>query len=295
MLKSYSDRTLSLLLFISASFWGVYWYPIREIGNHGVDGAWSVVLFNACPLIVLLPLFFWRFKHIRPHLKHASISAIFIGLGLATYAIGLVFAPVVRVTMLFYLTPIWSTLIGVLWLSETLTKGRIIAIGLGLFGIVLLLYKTEQTGQPLNIGDVFAFASGIFWSIGAATLKRFPDTSTLAITTLQFAVTAITAVFFSLVLFNAPAPELETIKSAFGIALVTSILILLPSVVLIFEISKVLYPGRVGILMMSEVIVAIISASFFLPDEQLSIVQWAGAIAILAAAFTEVIYGEVST
>ncbi|MBQ65340.1 MAG: EamA family transporter, partial [Marinovum sp.] len=51
---------------------------------------------------------------------------------------------------------------------------------------------------------------------------------------------------------------------------------------------QILFPGRVGILMMSEVLVAIISASIFLPDEQMALLQWLGAAAIIASAFAEV-------
>ena len=40
--------------------------------------------------------------------------------------------------------------------------------------------------------------------------------------------------------------------------------------------------------MMSEVLVAIISASILLPDEQMAPLQWLGAAAIIVSAFAEV-------
>ena len=43
--------------------------------------------------------------------------------------------------------------------------------------------------------------------------------------------------------------------------------------------------------MMSEVIVACISASIFLPEETMVIIQWFGVIGIVSAALVEVIFG----
>ena len=47
--------------------------------------------------------------------------------------------------------------------------------------------------------------------------------------------------------------------------------------------------------MMSEVIVAIISASILVPEETMVLIQWMGAICIVAAAFIEVFYGNDSS
>lgn len=57
------------------------------------------------------------------------------------------------------------------------------------------------------------------------------------------------------------------LKDAFPTALLWSMVIILPCFLVIFRVSQVLFPGRVGILTMPEVVVAIISASLLLPNE----------------------------
>ena len=52
--------------------------------------------------------------------------------------------------------------------------------------------------------------------------------------------------------------------------------------------SQLLFPGRVGILTMSEVVVAMISAAILLPEEPMLLLQWVGAFAILFAGLIEV-------
>tara|TARA_B100000780_G_scaffold107618_1_gene75286 strand:- start:693 stop:872 length:180 start_codon:yes stop_codon:yes gene_type:complete len=56
-----------------------------------------------------------------------------IGLAFSLYANGLVETTVVRATALYYFSPVWSTLISVLWLSEPLTKARVISIIVSFF------------------------------------------------------------------------------------------------------------------------------------------------------------------
>lgn len=282
-----SDNKLSLILFAAASIWGLYWVPLRFLEAGGVTEAWSVAVFSALPMLVLLPLALT--KKNRAGWQRAAVLGGLVGCGMGFYAFGLVTTSVVRTTILFYLTPIWSTIIGVIWLSETLTKGRVIAIALGLIGLVLLVSGQGEDTPPLNFGDFCAFLSGVFWAMGAAAIKRYPDTPTTTITMFQFAASMAVGVFFALLFVPQDMPGMAEIIATLPVAAGAGVLILLPSVFVILWISKRLFPGRVGILMMSEAMVAIVSATIFLPHETMTILQWAGGATIIAACFCEVV------
>ena len=60
---------------------------------------------------------------------------------------------------------------------------------------------------------------------------------------------------------------------------------------MIFRISQLLFPGRVGILAMTEAIVAIVSAAILIPEESMALLQWLGAGAIIMAGLIEVLFG----
>ena len=60
----------------------------------------------------------------------------------------------------------------------------------------------------------------------------------------------------------------------------------------VFKVSQILFPGRVAILLMSEVVVAIISASVLVPEERMFYLQWLGALAIITAGFTELVIAK---
>ena len=288
----HSDKTLSLAISLSAAAWGLYWFPLRSIENAGLSGSWSVVFFNACPLIVLCPWLVFNFKKLIGSLGPTLLAAIMIGMAFTLYANGLVETTIVRATLLYYLTPVWSTLIGVMWLSEHLTKARIIAIGVAFSGLFLLLSNGESSDYPLNIGDLYSFLSGIFWAIGVATLNRWSNIPILPLATFIFVSTTAFSAIFAGVLYVDPLPDFTMLKTAFPTAAFWSIFILLPCFCIIFRVSQLLFPGRVGILTMSEVIVAIASAAILVPEEKMLLMQWVGAIAILLAGFIEVLFGH---
>ena len=68
-----------------------------------------------------------------------------------------------------------------------------------------------------------------------------------------------------------------------------SILAFLPAVCVLFWAQKFLFPGRVGLLMMSEVLTAVVTASLLLPEESMSAIEWMGAALIVGACLLEVL------
>ena len=183
-------------------------------------------------------------------------------------------------------------MIGVIWLKEKFTKARVISIFIGLLGLFFLLSPNNLSNQSLNIGDLFSVLSGFCWGVGGSILKRNSNTvSIISLATLLYLSTTVISIIFATLFYADPLPNLASIKSAFPTAAFWSIFILSPGFIVIFKVSQILFPGRVGILMMSEVIVACISASILLPEETMVIIQWLGAIGIVSAALVEVIFG----
>ena len=292
--QKYSDNTVSFALIIGAAVWGLYWFPLRAIEGMGLSGSWSVVFINACPLIVLCPLFIFNYKKLLGNFQKTILASIMIGFAFSFYAYALLESSIIRATLLFYLSPLWATAIGVMWLNERITKARILSICIGLVGLFLLLSQNDSINKPLNIGDLFAVLSGVFWAIGGSLLKKYPNISIIPLTTFLYIATTFISVIFAALFYMDPLPDIMVIKIALSTAIIWSVFILAPGFILVFMASKILYPGRVSILMMSEVIVAIISASILVPGETMVLIQWLGAIGIISAGLVEVFYGNKS-
>lgn len=285
------DKTLGIFLALSAGVWGLYWLPLRSIEELGVSASWSVVLFNACPLVVLVPLLLFNYQQLKGLVGPTILAGLMIGIAFNLYANGLLETTVARATLLYYLTPIWSTLLGVVWLSEPLTKARIIAIGVALIGLFLLLSNANSSNQALNIGDLYSFMSGIFWAIGVSVLNRWATIPILPLLAFTFLATTLFSALTAGLLPANPVPDLQAVKMALPAAAFWAIFIFVPSFFIIFRISQLLFPGRVGILTMTEAIVAIVSAAILIPEESMLLLQWLGAGAIIMAGLIEVLFG----
>ena len=287
-----SDKILSLIIVVSSCAWGLYWLPLRSIEQSGIVGSWSIVLVNACPLIILVPLIFFNLDKFKKYPKPILFAGIMIGAAFTFYANGLVQTSVIRATLLFYLSPIWSTIIGIIWLNERLTIARVISIIVALIGLILLLYdfRNQETAM-LNFGDFSSILSGLFWALGASILKKWSKLPIIPLTAIVYFSTTSLSILLAIIVYKAPIPSLVLIGQNFSTAFIWSVIVLLPSFCIIFRISQILFPGRVGILMMSEVAVAVISAKILLPEEQMVILQWIGASAILLAGVVEIIFG----
>ena len=287
LLKSPSSGLASSVVFFAAAFWGVYWIPIRYLESQGVTGTSAVALLSMPAMLPLILIVGLQWSRHRGYLKQTLLIGLFTGLGIALYSSGVVYSSVVRATLLFYLTPVWATLIEIFWLKERADWSRWLAALAGLSGMVLLLSGNGLV--QLSIGDFFAFFSGIFWAIGAAMIKRFDSVPLPGMTLCQFTTTALAALFIGYIIGPENHLSMEKILSVFSIMSVVSIAIMLPVVFAIFWAQKFINPGRVGLLMMSEVLVAVLSASLLLPDERLTIIEWSGALLIISACLIEVL------
>jgi drug/metabolite transporter (DMT)-like permease len=127
--------------------------------------------------------------------------------------------------------------------------------------------------------DLLGLLAGIAWALGSVVIRRFPNADFLHITFMQYSVGGLlagTAAFAMGDVF----PEMHRLIAVLPVAFLASTVVFLPSVLLIFRIMQYVSPGLVGILMLSEVLVAALSSWLFL-QEALSLSQWAGVLAIL--------------
>lgn len=278
----------TLAVALGAAVWGIYWWPLRYVEGLGMTGLWPVVLASAVPLLILLPLLVYRRKQSSGALGVVLLIGLFSGAAVTFYSIGLIYTTVVRATMLFYLTPVWSTLIGISLLNEAVRWNRWAAIALGLLGLYFIVGSNSNNSQPVNIGDWFALASGICWGIGGVLIKRNPEIGVTVMVGWQHMFAFLVALVACLIVSGlAQLPEIDLWIEAAPAMMAYSWFGLVPSLFAIFWASSRLFPGRVGILMMTEVLVAVISASIFL-QETVVAMEWLGVVLIIVAGVFEV-------
>ncbi|HJR23597.1 MAG TPA: EamA family transporter, partial [Dongiaceae bacterium] len=108
-------------LLVGAILSGLTWIPLRVIEHRGVTGLWVtlvVVAIAALPLLLALP----RARGLaRRDLVGLFWIAAFIGIAYAFYTASLTTTQVSRAVLLFYMAPVWGTLLEVFVLRQPLT------------------------------------------------------------------------------------------------------------------------------------------------------------------------------
>ena len=277
--REYEQRHALLIIFLASSLWGVLWVPMRHIEAMGLSGLWVVVLFHFLPALAMVPLIVKAAPSSRRDWVRAAFAGSLMGAGFALYALGLVVASVTKTVILFYMTPIWSTIIAYFVLRERAGWGRWLAIGGALGGCALVTGMSRDELQ-FDPADLLGLLSGLFWAFGSVMIRRYDGMNFIHVSFLQYLFGGVMALLAALYLGD-PLPQIEAVVTAIPPAFLASAVVFLPSVLLIFRIMQYVSPGLVGILMLSEALVAAVSAAYWL-GETLAPTQWLGVGAILA-------------
>ena len=283
------DLAPSIAIVVGAAFWGLYWIPVHGIERAGVHAFWTgPVIFGASTLL-FIPLMLTRWRNYAAHWRHIMLPGLLAGSAFALYIASLNLTDVVRAILLFYMTPLWSTLLGILVLKERLTANRVIGLVLAFCGLYIVLVVESGLPIPRNTGDWFALISGLCWSI--ASVKLFQGGASMIVEKVTLFV--VFALLMSLLLGGwqqgnlAGMPQLSSLGNAWYWILIIA-LSMLPITYLTIWPTTLLSPGRVGMLLMVEVIVGVASAAI-LTDEQFGLRELAGTVLILSAGMVEVL------
>ena len=289
--RQHSQRTASIMVFAASSMWGLLWVPMRLTESMGVAPLWVQFWFTTMPALFLAGLYAPSLLRQRAFWPVYLISGMCIGMGYTLYAVGLLVGSVSKTTVLFYLTPIWSTLLGMVFLGENPSIRRWAAIAMATLGCCLVM-RINPIEMQLEKVDLLGLLSGVFWGMGTVALRKFPEADYKNATMAQYVCgTLITGA--AILVLGTDTPELAATGKAALMGAVFGILVFMSTFMLIIRIMQYMSPGRVGILMLSEALVAVISAMLFL-GELLSFAQWIGVLVILSAGVIVALTDDVS-
>ena len=127
-----------LAIVVSTLFWGTLWIPLRRLNEAGPGGPWATAAGFTLPLLIMLPFALVRRRSIAAGGRPLVQAGFLMAACIALYSEALLRGSVARVILLFYLTPVWSTLLARIFLGDRITGARIVTIALGLIGMFVV-------------------------------------------------------------------------------------------------------------------------------------------------------------
>ena len=277
-------------ILVSTLLWGTLWIPLRELNESGVSGATATSLSFLLGLVVLLPFAAPHARRILAGGWPLAASGFFLAVCIALYAEGMVRGEVARVLLLFYLTPVWSTLLARLMLGQPITRRRVVTIILGLLGMAVILGDGMSLPLPRSAADWMGLISGVAWGLAMVYLQR--TAARRDFDRIFAALVFLAPIYFLVTLLPGSRDSIGVegaLMADWVMILVTlAVIWMVPVIALTVYGASRMDPGMVAIFLMFEVIIGLASAAWLL-DEPFGPREIIGAGFIIAAMLSEIV------
>ncbi|MDO3721024.1 DMT family transporter [Marinobacter sp. chi1] len=278
----------SAIVLFTGVLWGIYWLPVRALGDMGLTGAWGTAAITVATVLLLLPIAIRHRRQLRQTHPIALVSIAAGGAAFALYSVGFMYGRVAIIILLWFLSPVWSTLIGRYVMGWPTPRLRIVAIVLGLMGLLIMLGADGGLPLPQGIGEWMALIAGILWSFSTTGIRVKSNIEAMPATFIFAVGAAITALVLAPILEPVPTLTSTEAPAIAGLALVTGGLWWGLNLVALMWATARLEPARVCILLMSEVLFGALSAAV-LAGETLHPAEVIGGVIVLIAGLLEVL------
>ena len=285
--------TISFALLIAAGMWGLFWIPQRALEAGGLTGGWATISQMVIPFAMLLPISLWRlYKGQSFGLEYPLIGLLFGG-GIACYANSFLLTDVVRALILFYITPVWTTLFEIVFLRQIPRLYRYITLALALSGVWIVFGQEGVIPLPQNSGDWIALLGGILIAASAVRMEiKKPEGIYPILFSFFFyggLFTLIQSFFLSDYLGD--APSIESWVAMMPWLLLIAILFHIPTNIVILGAPSRIGAGIFSIIILFEIVVGTFSAAV-LTDELIGWREILGSSFIIFAGLTEIIFAS---
>ncbi|WP_112485800.1 DMT family transporter [Thiomonas sp. X19] len=173
-----SRQTLAAIsgLMLNAFVWGVSWWPFRDLRALGLNPLWATAaIYGLSTAAILLA----RPRVLGALLRNPALWLILLSSGATNAAFnwGVTEGDVVRVVLLFYLMPVWATLLARWLLQERLTPLVGLRLVLALAGAMVVLWPPGG-GLPLpqHPADWLGVVGGMTFALNNVLLRKYAHT-----------------------------------------------------------------------------------------------------------------------
>lgn len=291
-MRNRSDILPAVVVAAASAAWGLYWIPQRALEDAGLTGGWATLAQFAVPIVLLAPAALWRGVRSRATgLELVSIGLLFGG-AFACYANSFLLTDVVRALLLFYVAPVWITLIELVVLRRRVTLLRALTLALGIGGIWLVFAAGTGWPVPRNAGDWLAFAGGVAFAAAAVRINVLRPAGVFPLLFAFFLYGGLIGIVLAVLLRDhlGPTPALASMAGVLPWLLALAILFIIPSMAGILWGPTRLDPGIYGLLVLTDIVFGVVSAALF-AGEPFGWREVAGSVLIVSAGVVEVALG----
>lgn len=277
--KMFSPPVLALLT--GALMWGVIWYPMRLLEQAGIDGLWLTLLIYLAALIASLPYTYRYFKAVLDSPAILIPLAIAAGWTNVAFVLAILDGNIMRVLLLFYLSPLWAVLLGYAILAERPSVLAWTMLLVAMVGALFMLWNPESgVLWPHSMADWLAITSGMAFAISNVLIRKGQQLSLAAKVGVSWV--GVIGLALLLIIYTGESMPVFSYRVLLGgIALGVGGILVMTALVQ-YGVSH-MPVHRSAVILLFELVAGAIS-QYLLTAETLSVLEWSGGILIAAAA-----------
>lgn len=269
-------------LVITATLWGISWYPLRIASSHGMTGIWTTLTIYGGALVLGCLVYRRRLSEFRQQPFLLGLIALANGWLNVSFILAIIDGHVVRVILLFYLSPLWSTLLGWLVLKERLGIWSLATLMMAMSGAMIMLWDSSLgIPWPQNYTDWLAISSGMTFSISNVTVRKLQHVP-IRIKTVAawFGVSTVALVW--ILLGDVATPNVSTAVWIMTLVIGTTLIVIMTTTVQYGVTHMPVY--RSAVILLFELVAGAASAQW-LSNEVIEGKEWIGGSLILIAGY----------
>lgn len=267
-------------LLFGAFVWGIIWYPYRLMAQAGVSGIYSSFYVFILTIAIALPYFFITKKKVPIWSKDFWLLALVAGYTNISYVLAVIDGEVVRVMLLFYLSPVWTIFLAHFMLNEDTQKRHYIAVFISLIGAFIMFWEPGYLIHLDSKSDWLALSSGLGFAI-TNVMTRKHEHMTVNQKALAIWLGVIVVAMICIMFDKNAMPTLDFFRPVdAAIMMVIALSLFLSTLLVQFGVTQI-KAVEASSFFLFEIVVAAIS-SYFLVGESIALKEWLGGILIIA-------------
>ncbi|PIX98458.1 MAG: EamA/RhaT family transporter [Hydrogenophilales bacterium CG_4_9_14_3_um_filter_63_34] len=278
-----SSRWLApLALLVTATTWGLVWYPYRILEQAGLSGSVASVLtyLVALPPLLLLAL---RSRSVADPAERGLLLALALVSGWTNlaYVLAVIHGEVMRVMLLFYLAPLWTVPFARLLLNEHAGRGAWLVIALALAGAWAMLAGEGGFPMPHNAAEWLGLSAGVGFALANVLTRRLKSAPIAVRSLWVFAGVVAVSTLYASAEGATPGVLRVLDGKAWWLVAGIALALLLATFTMQYGLSHT-PANRAVVILLAELVVAALS-SRWLAGEVMDRHEWIGGAMIVAA------------
>ena len=147
---------------------------VKEIGDQ--INSFQIIFFRSLfGLVVLLPFVKQRLTKVDfASLKRHGVRNLFHLIGQYGWIVGIVYLPLAEVTAIEFSVPVWVLIIATIFLKEKLNSSKVLSVGLGFIGVLLVL---KPGFKAISSESIIVLLSAVCYGIAHVSTKKIVQTN----------------------------------------------------------------------------------------------------------------------